>query len=131
MFVVDASNWSICLRGYMSIEEEKRSIALETKSCLNMDAAACSELDEGAVLREMGILSAQTPGGPLMSEAEVAKLLKLKPKTMQNKRHSKPGQVPPHVRFPGRKGVLYCRDAVMRFIAQTTLLARSRRIHRL
>lgn len=95
------------------------------------DAVACNALDEQAVAREVELLSTQIGDDLLMSEEQVASLLKIEPKTLQNQRFARPEVVPPYVEFPGRRGVLYPRHEVLRFIAQRILLSRGRRIHKL
>lgn len=52
-------------------------------------------------------VDSQVDRTPLLSESEVARLLRMEVKTLQNLRHMGSRRAPPCLQLPGRRGVIY------------------------
>lgn len=90
-----------------------------------------SALNEEALQYEIELLSKELTGSPLMSEHELATLLGRDLKTVQNRRMASPETLPPFIRVPGTRGVLYMRRDVVRYLAVQIVSSRGRTVHRI
>ena len=102
---------------------------------LNPDAGLLLSIDlDDADLAEIdaisGRLRSELDLAPYADEAEIAKLLRVSRKTLQNDRCTKRPRYPLSIRFGGSRVPRYPRGDVIAWMALEEFLGRRRRIHR-
>lgn len=102
---------------------------------VNPDAGSFLSLDfDDADRAEIDAISARLRSelglGPYADDTEVAKLLRVSRKTLQNDRSAKRPRYPLSIRFGGSRVPRYPRGDVIAWMALEEFLSRRRRIHR-
>lgn len=90
-----------------------------------------SAVRDDALMRARALVDPLVPLTPFLSDAEVAWLLNLAKKTVQNLRAAGSNRVPPYVRLQGCVGVVYVRDAVVDHLAALVVASQGRTVHRI